>query len=50
MFDILDDQMKSDEEKATTKRERAIRWALIALLSVVLFGALYVGIHFLQEY
>jgi len=48
MFDILDDQIKNDEEKASTKKERAIRWSLIALLSVVLFSALYFGLHLVQ--
>lgn len=36
-----------DEEKAINKRERVIRWTLIVVLSVLLFGALYVGIHML---
>ncbi len=44
MFEILDDQIKIDEQKATTKRERVVLWAGIALLSVVLFGALYFGL------
>lgn len=44
MFEALEDQMKIDEQKASTKRERVILWAVIALLSVVLFGALYFGL------
>ena len=44
MFEVLDDQMKIDEQKASTKRERVILWAVIALLSIVLFGALYFGL------
>jgi hypothetical protein len=44
MFEALDDQMKIDEQKASTKRERVIIWAVIAVLSVVLFGALYFGL------
>lgn len=47
MFETLQDQMKIDEERATNKRERVIRWTLIVVLSVLLFGALYVGIHML---
>ena len=45
MFDILEDQIKKDEERETTKQSRMLQRAIIALLSVVLFGALYVGIH-----
>lgn len=48
MFELLEEQIKIDDQKTTTKRELIIRWTLIVLLSVVLFGALYVGIHFLE--
>jgi len=44
MFEVLDDQMKLDEQRASTKRERAILWVVIALLSIILFGALYFGL------
>jgi hypothetical protein len=44
MFDSLDDQMKRDEEQATTKRERMLRYAAIAVTSVLLFGGLYLGV------
>jgi len=43
MFEILEDQMEIDEQRATTKRERVIRWAVVAGLSVILFSALYFG-------
>jgi len=48
MFETLAEQFKIDEQKATTKRERLIRWAVIVLLSVILFSALYFGLHLLQ--
>jgi hypothetical protein len=48
MFELLEQQIKLDDQKTTTKRELIMRWTLIVLLSVVLFGALYVGIHFLE--
>ena len=48
MFEILEDQMKIDEQRATTSRERAIRWAAISVLSVVLFSVLYFGLHLLE--
>ena len=44
MFEALDDQMKIDEQRASTKRERVILWAVIAVLSIILFGALYFGL------
>jgi hypothetical protein len=48
MFEALEDQMKIDGQKATTKRERLIRCALIVVLSIILFGSLYFGIHLIQ--
>lgn len=44
MFETLEEQMKIDEQKATTKRERMIRWTLIAMFSIILFGALLICI------
>ncbi len=44
MFEALDDQMKMDEQRASTKRERVILWAVIAVLSIILFGTLYFGL------
>jgi len=44
MFEVLDDQMKLDEQRASTKRERVVLWVVIALLSIILFGALYFGL------
>jgi hypothetical protein len=44
MFDSLDEQIKLDEHKASSN----IRWALIVLLSVIVFGGLYFGVHLMQ--
>lgn len=44
MFATLEEQIKIDERKATTKREQMIRWALIAMFSIILFGALLICI------
>ncbi len=44
MFDSLEDQMKHDDERASTKKERMMVWAAIAVLSVALFGGLLLGI------
>ena len=48
MFDSLNEKMKMDASKATL-RERVIRWTVIVLIAAVLiFGGLYLGLHFLQ--
>jgi hypothetical protein len=48
MFDSLDEQMKRDLERESTKSERMIRYAAVAVASVVLFGSLYLGVRFLD--
>ena len=48
MFESLDDQMKLDAAKETTKREQAVKWTVVAALSVVLFGGLYFAVRILE--
>jgi hypothetical protein len=48
MFDSLSDQIKADDRKEVSTRERAVRYALIALLSVILFAGLYLAVHFIS--
>ena len=48
MFESLDEQIRLDEHKATSNIERILRWALIVLLSVIVFGGLYFGVHLMQ--
>ena len=38
MFESLDQQIKLDEHKASSNTERLIRWALIIVVSVIVFG------------
>jgi len=45
MFDSLADQIRHDEHEQTNSRERIIRWAVISVLSVVLFLGLYVAVR-----
>lgn len=47
MFESLDDQMKHDEMETTTPREKYMKWALIAVVSLVVFGGLYMGVRVL---
>lgn len=48
MFDSLDEQMKKDDERESTKSERMIKYAAVAVTSVLLFGSLYLGVQMLD--
>ena len=48
MFDSLSDQMKHDLDEHTPKSQRLIEYLLVAVVSIVIFGGLYMGIRFLQ--
>jgi hypothetical protein len=48
MFDSLADRIREDERKAVNSTERYLRWALVAFLSVVLFGGLYLGVRLME--
>jgi hypothetical protein len=45
MFATLDEQMKHDEQLASTPAERTFKWSAVAVGSVVLFAALYYAIQ-----
>jgi hypothetical protein len=48
MFDSLADRIKQDEHQAVNNTERYLRWALVAIVSIVLFGGLYMGVRLLE--
>jgi hypothetical protein len=48
MFDSLSDQMKHDLDEQTPKSQRIIEYVLVAVVSIVIFGGLYIGFKFLQ--
>ena len=48
MFDSLDEQIKHDTEEQTTSRERMTRWLAVMVLSLLIFGGLYLGLRFLE--
>jgi hypothetical protein len=48
MFDSLDEQMKMDEQREVSQKERIVRWAVVAISSVLLFGGIYYGVRFLE--
>jgi hypothetical protein len=48
MFDSLSDQMKHDLDEQTPRSQRIIEYILVGVVSIVIFGGLYMGIRFLQ--
>jgi hypothetical protein len=47
MFDSLDDQMRKDDEKVSSGKERIMRWALYVLAAGVVFGGVIIGVHYM---
>jgi len=45
MFATLDEQMKLDDAVATTPKQRMMKWLVIAISAVVLFGTLFFAIE-----
>ena len=48
MFDQLDREIANDRDGELTQRESITRNLLIALLSVVVFGGIFLGVWFLE--
>ena len=48
MFDGLDEQMKKDDSAESTPTERYMKWAAVAIASVLLFGGLYFGVSLVE--
>jgi lipid-A-disaccharide synthase-like uncharacterized protein len=46
MFDSLADRIRADEPMKSS--ERYLRWALVGIISAVLFGGLYMGVRYLE--
>ncbi len=47
MFDSLSDRIKADQEVSNT--ERVIRWAVVLVVSLLLFSGLYFGVRLLES-
>jgi hypothetical protein len=45
MFESLSDQIRADDRKEISTRERVVRYTLISVLSVVLFSGLYLAVR-----
>jgi hypothetical protein len=48
MFDSLEERMKRDEDRTSTRKERLTRYALYVLLAVLLFGGLIFAIYLMS--
>jgi hypothetical protein len=48
MFESLSDRIREDDHQAINNTERYIRWAAVIIISILLFGGLYVGVKFLE--
>ncbi len=48
MFDSLADRIKEDEHKTVNSTERLIRWLVVAVISVLVFGGLYYAVRMLE--
>jgi hypothetical protein len=45
MFDSLAEQMKHDDATASSPRQRMTKWAMIAVVAVVVFGVMYYALR-----
>jgi len=48
MFDSLNEQMKHDDAAGTSPRQRILKWMVIGITSLLLFGGLYWAIRMLE--
>jgi hypothetical protein len=48
MFDSLADRIKEDEHSSVNNTERMIRWIVVAIVTILLFGGLYYGVRMLE--
>lgn len=47
MFDSLADRIKADDQQQVKTSERVVKWLVIVVLSILLFGGLYLGVRML---
>lgn len=46
MFDSLDEQIHKDELRMVSRSERMMRWAIVAISALVIFGGLIAGVYY----
>ncbi len=48
MFESLDDHIKHDDQLESTMKERVMRWAAIAVVSVLVFAGVFFSVRMLD--
>ena len=48
MFNNLEEQIESTQGSSPSQVERLVRYLVVAVLSVLLFGGLFLGVWFLE--
>jgi len=48
MFDTLADRIRQDEHAEVSNNERIIRYVVVLVVTVILFGGLYFGVRMLE--
>jgi hypothetical protein len=48
MFESLADQIRNDEREQLSSRQRLVLWIVIGLVSILVFGGLYLGVQMLD--
>ncbi len=48
MFESLDDRMKHDDQEVTSTKERVLKWLVVAVVSVIVFGGLVIGVRMME--
>jgi hypothetical protein len=48
MFDSLADRIRQDEHEAVNNTERYVRYLIVLVVAVLLFGGLYYGVRMLD--
>jgi len=48
MFDSLDEKIKQDDAVEVSRKERVVKGVVIAVLSILLFGGLYLAVRLLE--
>ncbi len=48
MFESLDDRMKHDEQEVTSTKERMLKWVVVAVISIIVFGGLVMGVRMME--
>jgi hypothetical protein len=48
MFDSLADRIRQDENEAVNNTERYVRYLIVLVVAVLLFGGLYYGVKMLD--